>query len=66
MTKSNGAPTTPKLAFTLAEAVTATGLGKTRLYEEIKEGRLKALKAGRRTLVPAASISAWLATLPSA
>jgi excisionase family DNA binding protein len=56
----------PKFSFTIDEAAAATGLGKTRLYEEMHLGRLKAVKAGRRTLIPAASIDAWLANLPAA
>jgi excisionase family DNA binding protein len=54
-----------KLSFTIAEAVTATGLGRSRLYEEIKNGRLRIVKAGRRTLVLYHDLEKWLASLPA-
>jgi hypothetical protein len=56
----------PKVTYTIDEARAATGLGKTRLYEEMKLGRLKAVKAGKRTLITAASIAAWADSLPAA
>lgn len=36
----------------------ATGLGTTKIYELINEGKLKAVKVGRRTLVRTDSIRA--------
>ena len=36
-----------------------------KLYEEVAAGRLRALKAGSRTLIPVASIDAWLNSLPA-
>ena len=65
MTKFSSTHPTQKLAFTLAEVVTATGMGKTSIYKEIKEGRLPAVKAGRRTLIPVAAVNEWLAALPA-
>lgn len=38
-------------------------IGKTRTYQEIKEGRLKIVKVGKRTLIPAQSATEWLANL---
>jgi excisionase family DNA binding protein len=55
-----------KVTYSINEAMAATGLGKTRLYTEIREGRLKAVKAGRRTLITAASIDAWVSSLLAA
>jgi len=55
-----------KLAYSVDEARTVIGLGRTRLFEEINSGRLLAVKAGKRTLIPARSIEAWLECLPSA
>ena len=42
------------------------GIGRTQAYEEVKAGRLKAKKVGRRTIVPDEAGQEWLASLPSA
>jgi excisionase family DNA binding protein len=42
---------TEKVALTVDEAADATGIGRTRLYEEIASGRLIARKVGRRTVI---------------
>ena len=54
------------LAYSIPEAVRATGLGRTSLYELIATGRIEARKAGKRTLIPAESLRAFLAALPHA
>ncbi len=46
------------LTVTVSDALRATGLGKTKLYELIGAGRLSAVKVGRRTLVKTDSIRA--------
>jgi excisionase family DNA binding protein len=56
--------TAPRLLFTVADLGKATGLGRTTLYSEIKQGRLRAHKCGRRTLFYAADVEAWLGALP--
>jgi excisionase family DNA binding protein len=48
------------IAYTIQEAVKATGISRTRLYEELKAGNLVAKKIGRRTLIPRDSIETWL------
>jgi excisionase family DNA binding protein len=48
--------TNPKLAFTIREACAASTLGKTTLYAHIKAGRLKAVRLGGRTIIPADSL----------
>ncbi len=53
-----------KLTFTLKEASAALGIGKTTLHAAIADGRLAAVKLGNRTLIPAESMRAWLASLP--
>lgn len=35
-------------------------IGKTRAYQEIKEGRLKIVKVGKRTLITARAASDWI------
>jgi hypothetical protein len=39
-------------------------IGRTKAYEEINEGRLKARKAGRRTIITADDAEDWLSRLP--
>lgn len=56
------APLEP-LAYSISAFCQATGIGKTRAYQEIGSGRLRALKVGRRTLVTRAAAEAWLALL---
>lgn len=51
------------LAYTIKDAVKMTGMSRTRLYEELKSGRLTAKKAGRATLIPHESLQAWLNNL---
>lgn len=46
------------LTVTIAGARKALGLGNTKIYELIGEGKLKTIKIGRRTLVKTESIRA--------
>jgi len=52
-----------KIAYSIPEFLAACSLGRTFIYEEIKAGRLRAVKAGRRTLIEAAEARRWLAAL---
>lgn len=52
-----------KLAFSIPEFCAAVGIGRSRAYEEIKAGRLRILKCGRRTLIAQDAVSAWLISL---
>ena len=54
------------LAYTIPGAVRASGLARTRVYDLIERGDLAAFKAGRRTMVHAESLRAYLASLPPA
>ncbi len=60
MPKNNPEP----LAYTIDGAVKASGLCRSRIYEELRAGRIEARKAGRRTLILASSLAAFLAALP--
>ena len=51
---------TPKLAFTIAEACHAVGIGRSKLYELIGEGRVETRKIGSRTVIPAWSLHALI------
>lgn len=55
-----------KLAFTVAEAVTATGLSRSAIYEDMKAGKLVARKRGATTLILRDSLIEYLASLPLA
>ena len=41
----------PQFAFSVPDAAKLAGLGKSLLYEEIREGRLKTFRVGSRRLV---------------
>jgi excisionase family DNA binding protein len=53
-----------KAAFSIDEFCTSYGVGKTFTYELINSGQLRAVKAGRRTLIPEASAAQWLKAQP--
>lgn len=53
------------LAVSIDQAARRAGVGRGFLYQEIAKGRLRARKAGRRTLVALTDLAAWLEALPS-
>ena len=55
------APT--KMAYSVIEACKQVGVSRTHLYGEIKDKRLPVRKCGRRTLIRAEDLDAWLANL---
>ncbi|WP_243304664.1 excisionase family DNA-binding protein [Geothrix oryzisoli] len=52
-----------KAAYSIAEFCGLVSLGRSRVFEEIREKRLRIVKVGRRTLIPATEVSAWLERL---
>lgn len=54
-------PTTPKIAYSISEAVSASSLGRTTIYAHIAAGRLEARRIGGRTVIPAESLHALIA-----
>jgi excisionase family DNA binding protein len=55
-----------KAAFSIEDFCNSYSVGKTTAYEEIAAGRLRAVKAGRRTLIPEQSAADWLNSLEPA
>lgn len=55
-----------KVAYTIREACAATGLGRTRLYEEISLGKFDARKLGAKTVITAKSLQEYVTALPLA
>jgi hypothetical protein len=55
---------TPTGAFTLSGFCANKKVGKTFTYNEIKSGRLTAVKAGRKTLILGPEAARWERALP--
>lgn len=53
-----------KLTYTLKEAATVLGIGRTTLYKAITERRLRVIKLGSRTLIPSEDLRAWIVAQP--
>ena len=50
----------PKLAYSIREACVVSSLGRTTLYSHIASGRLKVVRLGGRTLIPAKNLKALI------
>ncbi len=55
-----------KLLYGVKEACEEIHHGRTRLYKLIGEGRVRAVKAGSRTLIDGQSLAEYVAGLPTA
>ena len=53
------------LALTIQDTIKIAGVGRSKLYEEISNGRLRAVKCGRRTLIMADDLRGYLDNLPA-
>lgn len=49
-----------RLAYSVADAIAATGLGKTTIYALLADGRLPSVKIGNRRLIRSADLEALL------
>ena len=54
-----------RAAFSVPEIQVQLGICRDRVYGLIREGKLKARKVGRRTLVTSADLQEFLQTLPT-
>jgi hypothetical protein len=59
-------PLEQKQAFSPDEFGRRNNIGRTKVFEEIRRGRLDARKAGRRTIITLRAERAWQDGLPSA
>ena len=59
-----GSAAPSRRAFSVREFCIRYGIGRTHAYQEIAASRLRAVKVGRRTLIPPEVAEAWLAALP--
>jgi excisionase family DNA binding protein len=57
-------PSTPAAAYSIMQVSARVGINKDAIYKAIKDGRLPARKLGKRTLILAADLEAFLQALP--
>ena len=53
-----------QLAWRIADAAKAAGVSRSTLYDEIRQGRLQAIKIGRATRIRCGDLQAWLGSRP--
>jgi len=58
-------PEPAKLALSVADVCRACSIGRSTFYEEVKAGRIRVLKAGKRTLIATSEVQRWLDSLAS-
>ncbi len=51
--------------FTITEFCKMAGIGRTLAYDLIKSGDIRAVKVGRKTMIPRTAIESWLGSLPT-
>jgi excisionase family DNA binding protein len=57
---------TSPYSLAISEVSRRTGIGRTSIFEAIRQGRLRAIKAGSRTLIRMEDLRAFLDSLPEA
>ena len=55
-----------KFSYTINEATAAIGIGRTKLYREIADGKITPRKLGQRTIILAADLEDYVKSLPTA
>lgn len=56
---------TNKFGLTVEDAADLSSIGRTKIFEAIKLGKLTARKDGRRTIILAEELQAYLKSLPT-
>lgn len=54
---------TDRVLYDVAAVQRVTGLGRSKIFEEIAAGRLASVQVGRRRMVTRAQLEAWVAQL---
>jgi excisionase family DNA binding protein len=54
-----------QMAYSPLEAARATGQSRGKIFKDIREGKLRAVKSGSRTLILRADLEAYLRDLPA-
>ena len=54
-----------RITISVADAMSATGLGKTSMYELLNDGSIRSFKVGKKRLVILESIHEWIANMES-
>ena len=57
---------TTKLLYRPSEVMTLLGIGSTKFWGLVKEGKLESRKIGRATVIPAESVKTFINALPKA
>lgn len=60
MTGNRSEPLTERLAYSVDEAASITGLSRDLLYDQMRAGKLSYLKVGRRRLITRQHLEAFL------
>ncbi len=63
MTATRPHPTLSKMLYKVPDVMRLLSMSRTVVYEQIQAGRLRTVKQGRATLVPAAAIADYVALL---
>ncbi|UYQ70833.1 helix-turn-helix domain-containing protein [Pelagibacterium flavum] len=53
------------MAYSVSDVIEMIGIGRTKFYQLVSAGEIKTRKIGNRTVVLAADLDTWLASLPS-
>jgi len=55
-----------KISVTIPQAVEMSGIGRSSLYQVIREGKIKLRKSGKRSLILVEELKRYIESLPTA